>query len=195
MKKKDNFLALQKVQYMDPKDLIPYKKNARRHGSEIEILCNNIREHKFDEAHAITVDKNHVIICGHGRRLAAMKLGMTSVPVVVRDDLDIRQVKSYRLSDNKISDMSGWDFDFLDEELMELDDMGIDMTQFGFEDMSVFEEPKESEVEQTDDPKDEPDVGSEPQKTFKLVVICSDGADLQNLYEELTEKGYKCHMQ
>lgn len=194
MKKSDDYLALQDVEYMDPKDLIPYAKNARKHGSEIEILCNDIREHKFDKAHAIIVDKNHVIICGHGRRLAAIKLGMKRVPVVVRDDLDIKKVKSYRLSDNKMSDLSGYDFDFLDAELLELDEMGVDMTQFGFEDMSIFDEPEEPATEEDEAPETYSETSEEPKKQFKLLVICADGAELQNLFEELTEKGYKCQI-
>lgn len=194
MKKNEDYLALQDPELMDPKDLIPYAKNARRHGAEIEILCNDIREHKFDKAHSIIVDKNHVIIAGHGRRLAAMKLGMKLVPVVVRDDLDIRQARTYRLSDNKISDMSGWDFDVLDQEIMELSDLGVDMEQYGFEDFSEFEEPGTVD----DEPISTSDTSSEPQESsksqYRLVVFCSDGAELQNLYEELTEKGYKCQV-
>jgi hypothetical protein len=195
MKKKEDYLALQDIEYMDPKDLIPYAKNARRHGSEIEILCNDIREHKFDKGHAIIVDKNHVIIAGHGRRLAAMKLGMKKVPVIVRDDLDVKQVKSYRLSDNKMSDLGGYDFDILDAELMELEEMGVDMEQFGFEDFSEFEEPESAEVEQIDAPETSSDPPEEPSRTHKLIVICDDSAELQNLYDELTEKGYKCQIQ
>lgn len=93
-----------------------------------------------------------------------------------------------------MSDLGGYDFDILDAELLELDEMGVDMTQFGFEDMSVFDEPGEPETEEDDEPETPAEVTNEPKKQFKLLVICNDGAELQNLFEELTEKGYKCQL-
>lgn len=192
-----------KVVYKNPADLIPYDKNARTHDSEIEFLCNSIKAHGFDASHAIGVDRNMVIIHGHGRRLAAMKLGMKEVPVVVRDDLTDEQVMAFRLADNKVSDMSGWDFDLLDQELAFLKDMDLDMTQFGFEDFSAFDEPEggydgphgEDEDEggelivETSDP-----VKGAQDESYRLIVDCDDHADMKALAEELKNRGYHCQM-
>jgi hypothetical protein len=192
-----------KVVYKDPAELIPYSKNARTHDSEIEFLCNSIRTYGFDASHAIGVDKDMVIIHGHGRRLAAMKLGMKEVPVIVRTDLTDAQAKAFRLADNKVSDMSGWDFDILDEELAFLKDMELDMTQFGFEDYSRFDpeeddgeegsaasQPQETEVMEKNRPDD---TGNEDVRC-RLVVESDDSADLDDLCDELRERGFSCQI-
>lgn len=192
-----------KVVYKNPADLIPYSKNARTHDSEIEFLCNSIKAHGFDASHAIGVDKNMVIIHGHGRRLAAIKLGMKEVPVVVRDDLSEEQVMAFRLADNKVSDMSGWDFDLLDQELAFLKDMDFDMTQFGFEDFSAFDEPEggydgsygedmagdEELIVETSNP-----VKGAQDESYRLIVDCDDHTDMKTLAEELKNRGYHCQM-
>lgn len=189
-----------KVIYKNPAELIPYTKNARTHDSEIEFLCNSIRTYGFDISHAIGVDKDLVIIHGHGRRLAAMKLGMKEVPVVVRTDLTDDEVRAFRLADNKVSDMSGWDFDLLDEELAFLKDIDIDMTQFGFEDFTQFEEPS-AEVEEGDSDdgtiiETEPRDGGEGEVelSYRVIVECPDARSQKELYEELGERGFYCQM-
>lgn len=148
-KKKDDMVAYDldpktglvkaKTEYIDPELLIPYKYNARKHQSEIEKLCNIMKKVGFPDAKAIEVDKNLVIINGHGRRLAAMKLGMKQVPYIVRDMSD-KLARTYRIADNRISDLSGWDFDVLQIETMELKGMDVPLEDFGFEDMG-FDEP------------------------------------------------------
>ena len=76
------------------------------------------------------VDCEGVIIAGHTRYRAAKKLGLDEVPVLVASDLTPEQARAYRLADNKTAEFSGWDFDLLNEELFEIDD--IDMAAFGF---------------------------------------------------------------
>lgn len=190
-----------KVIYKDPGELIPYSKNARTHDSEIEFLCNSIKAHGFDASHAIGVDRNMVIIHGHGRRLAAMKLGMKEVPVVVRDDLTDEQVTAFRLADNKVSDMSGWDFDLLDQELAFLKDMDFDMTQFGFEDFSRFNEPGPA-YDDDDEEDDEPVIVTEVSRkgtdeaiaSYRLIIECQDAKEQKALFEELDNRGFYCQM-
>lgn len=188
-----------KVVYMDPLTLVPYADNARTHDTEIEFLCNSIREHGFDASHAIGVDKDNVIIYGHGRRLAALKLGMTEVPVVVRSDLSPEQVKAYRLADNKVSDLSGWDFDLLDKELSFLKDMDIDMTRFGFEDFEDFETPADVGGDADEDDgallsvaPETPDSGGSVM--FRIVVDCDNARDQKDLCEELLGRGFEARM-
>ena len=190
-----------KVIYKDPAKLIPYSKNARTHNSELEFLCNSIKKHGFDASHAIGVDKNMVIIHGHGRRLAAMKLGMKEVPVVIRSDLSDEEVAAFRLADNKISDLSGWDFDLLDSELAFLKDIDIDMTQFGFEDFSTFDEPLVNHESSNGD-DDQPIIVTEPSEdksneikdSFRIMIECQDVHDQKDLFEELKGRGYDCQM-
>lgn len=194
----DDFLCRdKKTKYIDPHKLIPYDKNARLHGSELEFLKNSIRNNRFSEAQAIEVDKNMVIIRGHGRRLAAIALGMKKVPYVMRDDLSPAQVKEYRLADNKVSDLSGWDYDTLSDELDDLKELGVDMTEFGFEDFTQFEGPDVAGEDEEEDgtPLDDLKKGDgESGKVYRLMVICDDEADRLNLAEELAEKGYICQL-
>lgn len=187
-----------KVIYKSPSELIPYSKNARTHNSELEFLCNSIKKHGFDASHAIGVDKNMVIIHGHGRRLAAMKLGMKEVPVVIRSDLSDEEVAAFRLADNKISDLSGWDFDLLDSELAFLKDIDIDMTQFGFEDFSRFDEPLPQD--DGDDEEEPAVVTSSPERegsvmdVSRLIVECRDHNEMKSLFDELEDRGFDCKM-
>lgn len=111
----------------------PYEKNPRKNDDAVDKVAESIREFGFRQP--IVVDKAGVIIAGHTRYRAAKKLGLQTVPVVVASDLTEEQVKAYRLADNKTAEFSGWDFDLLNQELFEIND--IDMAAFGF-DMAAF---------------------------------------------------------
>lgn len=116
------------IQQISINDLKPYPQNAKKHPAEqVEHIANSIREFGFQQP--IVVDKDNVVVIGHGRLLAAKKLNMDSVPCVRADDLTDEQIKALRLADNKTNE-SEWDFDLLD---MELSDIEIDMEQFGFD--------------------------------------------------------------
>lgn len=113
--------------------LIPYDKNAKNHPKDqVKKLAASIRQFGWANAKAIEVDASGVIINGHGRRLAALELGLKKVPVVVRDDLSPEQVRAYRLVDNKVAE-STYDTDLLAGELFELSELteaDFDMSQF-----------------------------------------------------------------
>lgn len=180
------------VEYRSPEELIPYEKNARTHNSEIEFLCNSIKEHGFDVSHAIGVDKDGVIIYGHGRRLAAIKLGMKEVPVVVRDDLSDEQVQAYRLADNKVSDLSGWDFDKLDFELNDLRLKEVDMTKFGFDDISFLEwEDGDGDSELDDERSTVRDEEDAP-VSYDILVRCRTKEEQKESFQDLVEMGFDC---
>lgn len=109
-------------------DLTPYKKNAKKHPEEqVEHIANSLRE--FGWKQPVVIDTDNVIIAGHGRVLAAKKLGWDNAPCIYADDLTEDQIKAFRLADNKTSE-SDWDLDLL---MPELDDIDLDMTLFGFE--------------------------------------------------------------
>ena len=90
------------IVYRDPAELIPYEMNAKKHDEQqIRDLAAAIKKRGFDQP--ITVDKDDVIITGHGRREAALLAGLKSVPVIVRDDLSDEEVKAKRLEDNRLA--------------------------------------------------------------------------------------------
>lgn len=118
-------------------DLKPYEKNPRKNDEAAKYVAESIKSFGFKVP--IVIDKDNVIVAGHTRYKAAKKLKLKEVPCIVADDLTDKQIKAYRLADNKVAEMSEWDFDLLNEELDTLFD--FDMTVFGFDDES--EEPAE----------------------------------------------------
>ena len=118
------------IKNIEVKDLIPYEKNTKKHDDvQINNVAESIKQYGFVQP--IVIDKNNVVVIGHCRLLAAKKLKMADVPCVCVDDLTEEQVRKLRIIDNK-SNESDWDFDFLNEELLDLDfsdfnfDFGID---------------------------------------------------------------------
>ena len=112
-------------------ELIPYENNTKIHPPEqVEHIANSIK--RFGWQQPIVVDRNKVVIIGHGRLLAAKQMGLQEVPVVYADDLSEEDAQALRLADNKLNE-SPWDFTKLEEELAQLAIDGIDMSDFGFD--------------------------------------------------------------
>jgi DNA modification methylase len=110
----------------------PYARNARQIPAKaVEKVASSIRE--FGWRQPIVVDREGVIICGHVRLLAAQKLGLPEVPVHVADSLTPAQVRAYRLLDNRSHEETDWDEKLLGLELLELKDLGLDLSLTGFE--------------------------------------------------------------
>ncbi|WP_372836778.1 site-specific DNA-methyltransferase [Puniceibacterium confluentis] len=113
-------------------DLIPYAKNARTHSeAQVALIAGSIREFGFNNP--VLVDGDNGIIAGHGRVLAARKLGLATVPVIELAHLSEAQKRAYILADNKLAEQAGWDRDLLSLELADLSDLGIDLADIGFE--------------------------------------------------------------
>lgn len=141
------------VVYLSPDELIPYSGNAKQHPpDQIEHIANSIKA--FGWQQPIVVDRERVVIIGHGRLLAAKELMLDQVPVVFADDLTDEQVKALRLADNKTNE-SPWDFGKLEEELAGLAIADLDMVQFGFEnfDEAVLDDLFEPAEEKEKEPK------------------------------------------
>ncbi|UUZ75503.1 ParB/Srx family N-terminal domain-containing protein [Polaromonas sp. P1(28)-13] len=99
--------------------ILPYPLNAKDHDAkQIAKIAASIK--KFDWIYPILVDKDGTIIAGHGRRLAALSLGMTEAPVLQRSDLSPEEVRALRLADNRVA-ISNIDSDILQKELATLD--------------------------------------------------------------------------
>ncbi len=99
--------------------LVPYARNARTHSDEqVAQIAASIVEFGF--TNPVLVDSNAGVIAGHGRLLAARKLGLLEVPVVVLDHLSETQRRAYLLADNRLALNAGWDEKLLAAELQEL---------------------------------------------------------------------------
>lgn len=119
-----------KIKILALADIKPYENNPRRNDNAVDAVANSIREFGFNVP--IIIDSGNVIVAGHTRYKAAQKLGLESVPCIVTDDLTPEQVKAFRLADNRVGELSGWNYYLRDKELDELIACGYDMERFGF---------------------------------------------------------------
>ena len=120
-----------KIEYLPIDALKPYEKNARKHtDADVQNIVASINEFGFDDPIGIWGEEN-LIVEGHGRLLAAKKLGMETVPCIRLDHLTDEQRRAYALAHNKTAEMSEWDSVILPEALSEI--LNIDMEQFGFD--------------------------------------------------------------
>jgi hypothetical protein len=132
-----------KVERRKVADLIPYARNSRTHSDEqVGQIAASIKEWGWTVP--VLIDPDGGLIAGHGRILAAQKLGIDDVPCMVAEGWTDAQKKAYVIADNKLALNSSWDDDFLKIEMQELDGLGFDLelTGFGGDEMTVlFDEP------------------------------------------------------
>ena len=164
------------VQEMPIGDIKPYERNPRKNAAAVDYVANSIKEFGFKQP--IVVDADHVIVVGHTRWLAAKKLKLKTVPVLVADDLTPEQAKAYRLADNKTNEFAEWDDDLLDLEMDDLSD--IDMSLFGFELDEDDQETERKEAAYTE--------------SISVVIDCQDDEEAERIFNELTEEGYQCRI-
>lgn len=141
--------------------LIPYIKNSRTHSdAQIAQIAASIKE--FGWTNPILVDGENGIIAGHGRLMAARKLGHTKVPVIELKDMTETQKKAYIIADNQLAMNSGWDTSLLTLELTDLQADGFDLELLGFDtkELNALLEPEI--VEGLTDEDAVPDVPNEP---------------------------------
>ncbi len=118
--------------------LVPYSRNARTHSAEqVAQIAASIVEFGF--TNPVLVDSTDGIVAGHGRLLAARKLGLAEVPVIVLDHLSATQRRAYILADNKLALNAGWDEAMLREEMSSLEADGFDLAVVGFSDEELRE--------------------------------------------------------
>ena len=116
---------------MKVSEIHPYEKNPRFNDGAVDAVAASIKEFGFKNP--IIVDKDNVIIAGHTRMLAAQKLGLAEVPVVIAADLTPEQVQAFRIADNKTGEIAEWNYDLLPLEIKELQEANFDLSLLGFD--------------------------------------------------------------
>ncbi len=169
-----------KIIYKNIEDIIPYENNPRHNDNAVEYVANSIKQFGFKVP--IIIDKENVIVTGHTRLKAAEKLGMKEVPVIMADDLTEDQIKAFRIADNKVSEYSTWDNERLD---LELEDINLDMSEFGFEDLDLTVIDNDPEDETTDS-------HFSYKEQYGVIVMCKTEEEQEEIYNKLTEEGYEC---
>ena len=120
------------IQYKATEDLIPYARNSRTHSAEqVAQIAASIRE--FGWTNPVLIDGENGIIAGHGRVLAAHKLGETQVPTIELRYMSDTQKRAYIIADNKLALNAGWDSEMLALEIEDLKDAGFDLDVLGFD--------------------------------------------------------------
>lgn len=168
-----------KIEYLPVGSLNPYEKNARKHqDADVQTIVASIKEFGFDDPIGVWGEDN-LIVEGHGRLMAAKKLGMEIVPVIHLDHLTDEQRRAYALAHNKTAEMSEWDFDLLSGELDGIFD--IDMAEFGFElenDDNLTVERKEVDFDET----------------VSVVIDCESEEEAEEIFEKMQNEGYECRI-
>src|ERR1700676_5169579 len=100
-----------KVEMRPIESIRPYENNPRLNDAAVDAVAASIREFGFRQP--IVVDIDGVIVCGHTRFRAALKLGLETAPVHVALDLTPEQIRAYRIADNKTSELAEWNLELL----------------------------------------------------------------------------------
>jgi site-specific DNA-methyltransferase (adenine-specific) len=181
-----------KIEQKSVKELIPYAKNSRIHSdAQVAQIAASIKE--FGWTNPILIDGENGIIAGHGRLMAARKLGHEKVPVIELKDMTETQKKAYIIADNQLALNSGWDTSLLTLELTDLKADGFDLELLGFDlkELNALLEPEISEgltdedaiPEVPDEPK------TKPGDIYELGnhrLMCGDSCNIEAV-EALTE--------
>lgn len=169
-----------KVTLIPTDKIIPYEFNNRIHDeTQIDHIANSINEFGFNQP--LVIDEKNILIVGHGRLLAAKKLNLEFVPVIIKTDLNETQKKAYRILDNKIQTESAWDFGNLTSELGILQEMGFAMESWGLENLMLPSHEDGSE-ESTGELKDS--------KEYLIVITCHNEDDQQEKFNKVKEMGW-----
>lgn len=172
-----------KIEYVNIDDLKTYENNAKLHpADQVEQIKKSIEQFGMNDP--IAVWKDNVIIEGHGRLIACRELGISELPVIRLDSLTDEQRKAYTLVHNKLTMNSGFDFDVLADELDSITD--IDMSDFGFLDMSDFF--KDDEFEEVEEQN------ANFKESISVVIPCESEFEAQQLFEKLKGDGIECHI-
>lgn len=178
-----------KVVYRKVSELIPYARNARTHSDEqISRIASSIQE--FGWTNPILIDGDSGIIAGHGRVLAARKIGIEEVPTIELSGLTEAQKRAYILADNRLALDAGWDEELLKIEFAELESLGFELSKTGFgndeinEIMADIDRQFEGEdVEVPEPPKDPKTKRGEVWILGTHRLMCGDSTSVEDVKE------------
>jgi ParB-like chromosome segregation protein Spo0J len=174
-----------KIIYKPIADLIPYARNSRTHSdAQVAQIAASIRE--FGWTNPVLLDGKNGIIAGHGRVMAAQKLGETEVPTIELSHMDDNQKRAYIIADNKLALNAGWDEQMLALEIGDLKDAGYDLNLTGFDlnELQSMDEHDDVENDDINSPIDE--------NRNLLMIECQGERELETLFEEMQQRGYEC---
>lgn len=158
-------------------DLIPYAKNPRKNSSAVKNVAKSILEFGFRQP--IVVDENNVVVVGHTRLKAAIKLKLNLVPVHIARGLSEAQKKAYRIIDNKSNETAQWDNDLLDNEIAALLAENYSL--------ELIVPPESKDMRGSGDN----DILSE---NYDVLVSLKNEEEQKHFYKKTIDEGYKCRV-
>lgn len=180
------------IEYEQVEALLPYAANSRTHSdAQVAQIAASIRE--FGWTNPILIDGDNTIIAGHGRLLAARKLGMEEVPVIVLDHLSKAQQRALVIADNQLALNAGWDMEMLSAEIESLKLEDFDLGLLGFDDAFLDDLLHDEPTDGLTDEDAVPEVPEAPKTVLGDVwvlgnhrLMCGDSTSIDAL-EKLTE--------
>jgi ParB-like chromosome segregation protein Spo0J len=163
----------------------PYENNPRLNDAAVDAVAASIKAFGFRQP--IVVDEQDVIIVGHTRYKAALKLGLEEVPIHVAVGLSPEQARAYRIADNQTATMCGWDEDKLPLELMGLQEAGFDLELTGFsaeELLRLLESPTQGLTDPDSVPEPPDEAITKPGDLWLLGkhrLLCGDSAKTEDV--------------
>jgi len=175
------------IQYKPIQDLIPYARNSRTHNdAQVAQIAASIKE--FGWTNPVLLDGENGIIAGHGRVLAAQKLGQKEVPTIELSHMTENQKRAYIIADNKLALNAGWDNDMLFTEFTDLKDAGYDLGLTGFSDEEIRaltpEVINEGLVDEDQTPEPPAEPKTKPGDIYQLGkhrLMCGDSTSIEAL--------------
>ncbi len=153
--------------------LIPYARNARTHSDEqVAQIAASIKEWGWTTP--VLVDEDGEIIAGHGRVLAARKLGIEEIPTMTATGWSQAQKQAYVLADNQLPQNAEWDMDLLAVEMKDLDGEGFDLSLIGFGEgalVNLFLPSEEGETDTEEEWKGMPEFDQGDKTSFRHVIV------------------------
>jgi len=179
-----------KIETIKTSDLIPYARNAKRHDdAQVAKLAGSIREFGFNNP--VLIDKDNGIVAGHGRVMAAQKLGLDKVPCIRLGHLSDTQRRAYILADNRLAEIGGgWDEEMLK---VELDALARDEDWLNFDEI-LSEDEKQEKENKANEMIFEQSVQLKPAKEFLVVLLeANEVEEAKELLElkQVRRGGYK----
>jgi DNA modification methylase len=173
------------IHYRQVTDLIPYARNSRTHSDEqVAQIAGSIRE--FGWTNPVLIDGDAGIIAGHGRVLAAQRLGLKEVPTIQLDHMTEAQRRAYVIADNKLALNAGWDNALLKIELGELQGLEFDLALLGFDQAELEALLAPAATEGLTDPDETPEPPAQPVTVLGDVwllgahrIVCGDSTTVE----------------
>lgn len=174
------------VQYKDPRNLKPNKRNVRQHPqSQIDAIAKSIAQFGFT-APAL-IDEAGVLIAGHARVIAAQQIGLAEIPVIQINHLSKEQVRALMLADNRLGDASSFDMDLLAKELGELAKLEIDIPGFSVDDIAAFSQRRDLSILDELSPLEQHEKKGADEVKIVLVYKKREGMKIQSLLNGIDE--------